>query len=168
MLCYELAFNNLNKVNLLYSGHLMQKQSALLLCVLPIYCTAVNGVAKAWPLYTAYHIEDIHYISSHPWGGCNDIIRRKSTEIDSGQQSVKYLFRRQCGFRDPHFKVWEQEFANVVEIQDAEVIYIPEQKMLDGRIFPGNYWCAWPTKKFFKIWRAGYCSKEGFVGSKRF
>ena len=157
-----------NEVNLLFILNLMQNQYTLLLISLSLCFAALNGTAKAWPTYTTYQIKDIYYIASHPWGGCNDIIRRESTGIDTSQQSVKYLFRRSCGIRDPHFKTWEQEFSDVVEIKDSHIIYIPEQKLLDGRIFPGNYWCAWPAREFFKTWRGGYCTKDGFIGTKKF
>ena len=135
--------------------------------IVTITATAVVTEAPA-KAEDAYTVIDTYYMSSHPWGGCNAILRRESARKgDASKKTVKYLFSRRCAFRDPHFKPWEQEFAGVQEIKGPNVIYIPAQKMLDGRNFPGNYWCPWASANI-RIWRAGYCTKDGFLGTKRY
>ena len=132
----------------------------------PLAFMAIAGVAAvSSSAQTTYTVKETSYISSHPWGGCNAIIR-KEIRRGLGQKIVRYVFRRSCG-RHP-FKYWEQEFANVQETDGHNAIYIPKQEMIDGRVFPGNYWCIPPSAEFFRTWRIGYCTKDGFIGAKRY
>lgn len=114
-----------------------------------------------------YMVTESAYIATHPTGGCNAILMRAANRFqrqDAGTVK-KYLFSRWCAFRDPGFKPWEQEFSGVQEVQGSDVIYIPAQKMIDGRTFPGNYWCSHAIVDVRK-WRAGKCTKNGWVGTR--
>ncbi len=134
-----------------------------------LFLATFSGTALAGPeSNNTYLIDDTHYISSHPTGGCNEVIRRITTNVNTNKKNIKYLFSRTCGGRQSA-SAWEQEFVNVKEVKGSSVIYIPEQKMVDGRTFPANYWCKLQsTREFLRTWRAAYCTKYGLKGAVKY
>ena len=110
-----------------------------------------------------YLIKEYTYISSHPSGGPTRILRRQviGTPDNPMPNAPARYIRAYYGGGGRFQQTWEQELV-VQEIKGYEVIYIPEQKLVNDMVFPGNYWCLFPERHLFRKFRFGKCTKEGF------
>ncbi len=115
----------------------------------------------------AEHIQTVKidaYLANHPWGGITAILRREimgsSGKTATGSKYVEYIYQR-AGGGGRFGATWSQVFENVKEVRGINTIYIPEQKLVNGGTFPGNYWCRIVDRKLFSKWAFGQCTETG-------
>jgi len=80
------------------------------------------------------------FLAAHPSSTCNYIAERTYVEP---VRAVEYVFVRGCGGRDP--RTWEQQLLDVRSLSLNNVIFVPAQEMVDGRVLGGNYFCLYSS-----------------------
>ena len=138
----------------------LKLQTSLVLCLNSLGALVFSAPAIAESIRL---IKEDVYIHSHPSGGPNTILRRQDigTPAKPTPKSEPEYIRSSSGGRAGR-AAWEQQLNNVQEVKGYEVIYIPEQKLINGGVFPGNYWCLVPEHHLFRKFRFGSCTKDGF------
>ena len=99
------------------------------------------------------------YIGGHPTSTCNYIARRLYVAPKYRQN---FVFVRGCGGRGG--LPWEQELSGVSVLAGGDVLHVPRQVLIDGRSFPGEYWCKYSPiiQKELPKYRSASCAKTGW------
>ena len=116
-----------------------------------------SGFANAEDIQS---VKQTEYMAYHPSGGITAVLRREAMKSTSGLNNVEYIYLR-AGGGGRFGPTWWQVLENVKEVKGPGTIYIPEQKLVDGRTFPGNHWCAIVDRNLFSQWKFGQCTKTG-------
>lgn len=99
------------------------------------------------------------YIGGHPTSTCNYIANRL---YFSPTRRRVFSFVRGCAFR---MSVWEQELTGVSLVAGGDVLHVPRQVLVDGRSFPGVYWCKYTPE--LSTYRSASCGKDGWKFGSR-
>lgn len=124
-------------------------------------CLAIAGVllpvGKASEEKISY--SQSTYIGGHPTSTCNYIANRL---YFSPERRRAFVFVRGCGGRGG--LPWEQELSDVSVLGGGDVLHVPRQVLVDGRTFPGVYWCKYSSgvQKTLSMYRSASCVKSGW------
>lgn len=126
-----------------------------------LLCAAASGVlasaCKASEEKFSY--SQTSYIGGHPTSTCNYIANRL---YSSPERRRVFVFVRGCGSRDG--LPWEQELSGVSVLGGGDVLHVPRQVLIDGRTFPGVYWCKYSSgvQKTLSVYRSASCVETGW------
>ena len=125
---------------------------SVFLCVAA--CEVLLSVSKATEKKVSY--SQASYIGGHPTSTCNYIA--KCLYFSPGCRKV-FVFVRGCGKL-----TWEQELSDVSVLDGGDVLHVPRQVLIDGRSFPGEYWCRYSpgVQKMLSMYRSASCVKAGW------
>ena len=114
---------------------------------------ASSAAASGFVSYT-----QSEYIGGHPGSTCNYIAKRDYSAPLG--RPVAFVFVRGCGRGMP----WEQELSGVSVLAGGGVLHVPRQVLVDGRSFPGEYWCRYSSvvQKTLSMYRSASCVKTGW------
>ncbi len=117
----------------------------------------LGDVAKASERSVSY--SQTSYIGGHPTSTCNYIAKRL---YPSPEYRKVFVFVRGCGGRGG--LPWEQELSGVSVLGRGDVLHVPRQVLIDGRSFPGEYWCKYSpgVQKTLSMYRSASCVKAGW------
>lgn len=107
-----------------------------------------SAAASSFVSYT-----QTEYIGGHPTSTCNYIAKR--VYFSPPGHPVAFVFVRGCIGKE-----WQQELSGVSVLAGGDVLHVPRQVLVDGRSFPGVYWCK-DTPELSR-YRTASCGKNGW------